>query len=161
MRSGHVTLNRMNLPADEVGRREFGEDLKSRPVFESLVRLVETLLGEGGCPWDQSRLLVDCPKYLKGELDEVTSAIEQADDSNLEEELGDLLFMVVFTMKLAERDGKLEVARVFSRILSKMVYRHPHVFGGDMEARTPEDVLRNWKDLKAKEKGSLGKPVEE
>jgi uncharacterized protein YabN with tetrapyrrole methylase and pyrophosphatase domain len=150
----------MSLPADANGRRAYGEELKANPGFTSLVRLIEALLGEGGCPWDRSRKLEECPKYLRGELDEVVAAIEAGDNANLEEELGDLIFMLAFTIKLAEKEGRLGQSGVFKRILEKMVYRHPHVFGGEMEAGTPDEVLANWSKLKKREKATNGDLVD-
>ncbi|HDS31106.1 MAG TPA: hypothetical protein ENN67_08695 [Firmicutes bacterium] len=142
----------MVLPSDNESQRLLGEKLKSRPDFQSLIMLIESLLGDNGCPWDRERTLADCPKYLDGELREVIEAVESGDDANLEEELGDLLFMVAFTIKVAEKEGKLSQTGVFERILNKMVYRHPHVFGGEMEAETAGDVLDNWGKLKEQEK---------
>jgi tetrapyrrole methylase family protein / MazG family protein len=142
----------MCLPHDESGRREFGEALKSNPDFTNLLKLIDALLGDGGCPWDQSRKLEDCPKYLSGELDEVVEAIRSGDNSNLEEELGDLLFMAAFTIKVAEKERKVEISRLLKRIIDKMVFRHPHVFGGEMSAGTPDEVVSNWAKLKSQEK---------
>jgi uncharacterized protein YabN with tetrapyrrole methylase and pyrophosphatase domain len=142
----------MPVPHEQELRRALGEELKSNPAFDSVARLIDTLLDEGGCPWDRARTLKDCPKYLKGELDEVLVAIESGDDDNLEEELGDILFMVAFTAKVAEKESRMTVRGMFERILNKMVYRHPHVFGGEMEASTPGEVFDNWQILKEKEK---------
>jgi len=137
---------------DRESRRALGEKLASRPDFDSVLRLIETLLGEGGCPWDRARKLDDCPEYLEGELREALEAIGAGNDKNLEEELGDLLFMVAFTAKIAEKEGRMTVQGMFERLLAKMVYRHPHVFGGDLEASTPGEVLANWHELKRREK---------
>jgi uncharacterized protein YabN with tetrapyrrole methylase and pyrophosphatase domain len=142
----------MSLPDEKDARREYGEELRSRREFASVMTLIEALLGENGCPWDRDRKLQDCPKYLEGELDEVIEAIASGDDANLEEELGDLLFMVAFTMKVAEKEGRLSPESVYGRILNKMVHRHPHVFGGEMVAETPGEVLDNWDKLKEQEK---------
>ena len=137
---------------DESKKRALAEELKSQPDFTSLVKLIETLLGEDGCPWDRARRVEDCPEYLRGELEELNSAIRAMDNAGMIEELGDLLFMTVFTMKVAEKEGRLESRQVFERIVEKMVYRHPHVFGGELKASTAEEVLDNWKKLKAQEK---------
>ena len=142
----------MPVPDDPKMRRALGEELKSHPGFESVARLIDTLLADGGCPWDRARMLKDCPKYLRGELEEVLQAIESGDNQNLEEELGDLLFMVAFTAKIGEKESRMTVEGMFERILNKMVYRHPHVFGGEMEASTPDEVLDNWQELKRQEK---------
>jgi tetrapyrrole methylase family protein/MazG family protein len=141
---------------DRESRRALGEEFVSRPGFDSVMRLIETLLGEGGCPWDRARKLEDCPEYLEGELREALEAIGSGDDENLEEELGDLLFMVAFTAKIAEKEGRMSVRGMFERLLGKMVYRHPHVFGGEMEATTPGEVLDNWRELKRREKSGGG-----
>ncbi len=117
--------------------------------------MIDTLLGEGGCPWDQARKLEDCPKYLQGELAEVIEAISSGDDENLEEELGDLLFMVAFAAKVGAKEGRMTLRGMFERLLEKMVYRHPHVFGGEMTASTPGEVLDNWEELKRREKADL------
>jgi len=146
----------MSLPHDRESRRKLGEELKAAPEFATVEKLIEALLSEGGCPWDRARKLEDCPKYLRGELEEVLAAIESGDNENVEEELGDLLFMVAFAAKIAEKEGRMTVRGMFERILSKMVYRHPHVFGGDMEADTPGEVLANWQELKRQEKCSEG-----
>ncbi len=142
----------MSLPEDPAARRAYGEKLKSLPSFDNVLGLIDALLGEGGCPWDRERKLADCSKYLKGELKEVIEAIESGDDENLEEELGDLLFMVAFAAKVAQKEGRLDVDGIFKRILDKMVRRHPHVFGGEMGAATPGEVLDNWQKIKEQEK---------
>jgi len=146
----------MPLPDNADGRRKFAEDLKADPGFENLMLLIDSLLGEGGCPWDRERKSPDCPKYIESELAEVVEALESGDDTDLEEELGDLLFMVAFTVKVAEKEGRMSVSDMFRRILTKMVYRHPHVFGGDMDASSPEEVVSNWQELKKKEKSGKG-----
>jgi uncharacterized protein YabN with tetrapyrrole methylase and pyrophosphatase domain len=150
--AAHVTFPQMPLPEDPETRRMLGEQLKSALTFESLVSLIDTLLGEGGCPWDQSRKAAGCPEYMQGELNEVIEALKNGDNANLEEELGDLLFMVAFTAKLAEKEDRMTMKGMFERILNKMVYRHPHVFGGVLSASSPEEVVDNWKELKNREK---------
>ena len=142
----------MNFPDDREQRRQFGETLKSEPSFDSLLNLIDALLSENGCPWDRSRKVEDCPKYLENELAEVIDAIRRGDNANLEEELGDLIFMTAFTAKLAEKEGRLRLKGIFERVLNKMVFRHPHVFGGEMEASSSEQVIDNWRELKILEK---------
>lgn len=144
----------MNMPPEINDRIILGEQLKSNPEFESIIKLIGILLGEDGCPWDKKRKLEDCPKYLSGELNELIDAIKNNDSDNIKEELGDLLFMVAFTAKLAEREGLLSMTEVFQRILNKMVFRHPHVFGDKIRADSADDVVENWKMLKQKEKDS-------
>jgi tetrapyrrole methylase family protein/MazG family protein len=142
----------MPQTGDIESRCALGEKLKSNPDFSSMLDLIDTLLGERGCPWDQSRKLEDCPKYLKGELEEVIQAIEASDYENLEEELGDLFFMTAFTAKVGGKEGNIRIEKIFERIINKMVYRHPHVFGGDLTAETSQEVFDNWQILKEREK---------
>jgi len=144
----------MSLPEDRESRREIGEELKSNPGFESVDRLIGFLLGDGGCPWDRSRRLADCPEYIKSELDEVIEAIGTDEGTDIEEELGDLLFMVVFTARVAKNEGKITIDGLYRRILEKMVFRHPHIFGGEMDADSAEQVVDNWQKLKMQEKES-------
>ncbi len=144
----------MSIPDSTDDRRALGEKLKANPGFGSLLRLIDTLLSDNGCPWDRERKLEDCPEYVEEELREVIEAIKSGNDAELEEELGDLIFMVAFTAKIAEKEGRVTLPGMFERILNKMVYRHPHVFGGEMDAENPDQVLANWEELKRKEKKS-------
>lgn len=147
----------MTALEDSANRRQLGEQLIADGDFDAIIRLIDILISPGGCPWDQKQTVSDCRQYLTNEVTEVIEAIEKSDDANLEEELGDLLFLVAFVSKLGEKEGRLSLERVFKRILKKMVYRHPHVFGGEMDAVTPEDVLENWMKLKELEKGMKDK----
>lgn len=119
--------------------------------FEDLVRIMARLRGEGGCPWDREQTHASLKPYLIEETHEVIEAIEKGEDEKLKEELGDLLLQVVFHAEIAEEEGRFTIRDVIGRIHEKLVRRHPHVFG-DVEADTPEKVLRNWEAIKLKEK---------
>jgi MazG family protein len=123
-----------------------------KDTFEELVRIMERLRSPGGCPWDQAQSLEDLPAHLQSELDEVKAAIASGDVENLAEELGDLLFNVVFTVEIARGEGWFTMKDVLVGIRDKIVRRHPHVFG-DAEASTPEEVLVHWNRIKREEKG--------
>ena len=119
--------------------------------FPKLVELMARLRGPGGCPWDREQTYDTIKPFLLEETYEVVDAIAERDWEELKSELGDLLLQVVFFSQMASEDGRFTIEDVIERIHSKMVRRHPHVFG-DTEAATAADVLRNWEKLKAAEK---------
>lgn len=119
-------------------------------AFQRLVALVATLRGPDGCPWDRVQTRDSVAPYLVEETYEVMDAIRSGDVAELKEELGDLLFQVLFHADIARTDGTFDIAQVIDAIHHKMVHRHPHVFGDEV-AETPEQVLRNWDAIKAAE----------
>ncbi len=121
--------------------------------IQKLVDLVARLRGEGGCPWDKEQTRESLKPMLIEEAYEVLDALDATDPGQLREELGDLLFQVVFHAQIAREQGEFELADVIDRLHTKMVRRHPHVFGG-ADLRTSQDVLKNWEDIKAAEKGT-------
>ena len=129
------------------------------PVAGEVVRfaeLVRTLRKR--CPWDQEQTHQTLTRHLLEETYEVLDAIEALGPDgegfeHLEEELGDLLFQVVFHATLAAEEGQFTLADVARRVHDKLVGRHPHVFG-DVQADTAGQVMRNWEHIKAAEKGT-------
>jgi tetrapyrrole methylase family protein / MazG family protein len=106
---------------------------------------------DGGCPWDLKQNAQTLRKYVIEEAYEVVEAIEQADPEALCEELGDLLLQVYLQSQVAQDEGDFELNEVALGIAEKLIYRHPHVFGeGHLE--TPEEVKKQWEDLKAQAK---------
>ncbi|HQY61348.1 MAG TPA: nucleoside triphosphate pyrophosphohydrolase [Polyangiaceae bacterium] len=148
----------------DVGLERFDEHL-ARPVpplaaqdgrtLERLVRVMQRLLAEDGCPWDREQSLETLRKYVLEEACEVIDAIEGGDRAALKEELGDLLLQVVFQAELLRREGRFAIDDVIAGIVEKLVTRHPHVFG-DLDVKDADEVLRNWELLKAKEKAGRG-----
>ncbi|MGA8304134.1 MAG: nucleoside triphosphate pyrophosphohydrolase [Candidatus Acidiferrales bacterium] len=126
--------------------------------FEKLVALQTQLRAPGGCPWDREQTHESLRKYLVEETYEVLDAIEAGDAREFASELGDLLLQVVFHSMMAEEAGRFTIADVIESIHSKMVRRHPHVFG-DVKAATSAEVLKNWEQLKAEERAAEGKPA--
>lgn len=125
-----------------------------RRAAEELARLVEMmarLRGPAGCPWDREQDHRSLRPYLVEEAYEVLDALEGGSDRELCEELGDLLFQVVFHAELARERGEFDLGDVVRGIADKIEYRHPHVFAGG-PARTPEEVSASWVRLKAREK---------
>ncbi|HYK90677.1 MAG TPA: nucleoside triphosphate pyrophosphohydrolase [Acidobacteriota bacterium] len=126
--------------------------MEKRADIQKLVDLVERLRGENGCPWDREQTRESLKPMLIEEAYEVLDALDSASPSELKEELGDLLFQVVFHAQIAREKGEFHLADIIDRLHEKMIRRHPHVFGG-ADLRTAQDVLRNWEDIKAAEKG--------
>lgn len=109
------------------------------------------LRAPGGCPWDREQTHATLRTYLIEEAYEVLDAIESGNPSDLAEELGDLLLQVLFHADIAREAGAFDLADVIAGIHEKMVRRHPHVFG-NVKAANSGEVLKNWAQLKAKEK---------
>jgi tetrapyrrole methylase family protein / MazG family protein len=128
-------------------------------LFEDLVAVQARLRAPGGCPWDREQTHATLRTYLIEETYEVLDAIEKANSDELAEELGDLLLQVLFHADLAREAGAFDIAHVISGIHDKMIRRHPHVFG-NVKAETSSEVLKNWAQLKAKEKQAAAKGSE-
>ena len=120
-------------------------------LFEDLVAIQARLRAPGGCPWDREQTHSTLRTYLIEEAYEVLDAIEKGSAPELAEELGDLLLQVLFHADMAREIGAFDISDVIIGIRDKMVRRHPHVFG-DVKAATAGEVLKNWVQLKAREK---------
>src|SRR5881296_392757 len=119
--------------------------------FEQLVKIMETLRGPNGCPWDKQQDFNSLKPMLVEEVYEVLEAIENTDFEGVSEELGDLLLHVIFHAQLGKEAGHFDINTVIDNISDKLVRRHPHVFG-DESASTAEEVIKNWEAIKAREK---------
>jgi MazG family protein len=119
--------------------------------FERAVQIMARLRAPGGCPWDREQTFDTIKPYTLEEAYEVLEAIDNRDWPELTGELGDLLLQVLFYSQMASEEGRFSVDDVLDRLCTKLVDRHPHVFG-DVKADTPAEVLRNWEALKAEEK---------
>lgn len=124
-----------------------------------LVELTARLRSPDGCPWDRAQDYDSLKAFLLEEAYEVVDAVNARDFDSLEDELGDLLFQVVFYSRLAEEDGRFALADVAERLHRKLVRRHPHVFG-DVKARTAEEALKSWNSVKEQEREAKATPVE-
>jgi MazG family protein len=128
--------------------------------FADVVQLMNRLLAEDGCPWDREQTLDTLRPFLLEEAHEVLEALEQQDVSGHREELGDLLFQIVFQAALRERQGEFDIDAVCDHLVDKMTRRHPHVFGDAAAASSIKDAadqLRAWQVLKQEEKKAAGK----
>ncbi len=121
--------------------------------FEKLIEIIEALRGEGGCPWDREQTPETVKRYLVEEAYEAVSEVEKNNIPGIMEELGDLIFMSLFMAYLFQQDGKFTIEDVLRKAASKMIHRHPHVFG-NQSAKSAEEVKKNWERLKKEEKNS-------
>jgi NTP pyrophosphatase (non-canonical NTP hydrolase) len=110
--------------------------------------LVARLRAPGGCPWDREQTHQSLRKYLLEEAHEVYDALEAGSTPELAGELGDLLLQVVLHAHYAAEDGVFDLTDVYRSVMAKIIRRHPHVFG-EVEARSVDQVLRNWERIKA------------
>jgi len=132
---------------DRAGLPEPGE----HPELEQLIAVLEHLRAPGGCAWDREQTHASLVRYLVEETHELVEAIEAGDDDELVEELGDVLYQVVFHADIAAEEGRFTLEDVARRMRRKMVGRHPHVFG-DAVADTADAVTARWDELKRTEK---------
>ncbi len=123
--------------------------------FESLLSIMARLRGDGGCPWDRAQSRESLKPYLIEEAYEVVQAIDEGSREHLIEELGDLLFQVVFHCQVAAERGEFTIADVLEGLSDKMTRRHPHVFGNRVVADARE-ALAQWERIKQDESTDAG-----
>ena len=130
-------------------------------VLEALQRLIDVvaqLRSPDGCPWDRAQTLETLTPYVIEEAYEVVDAIKSGDQKAIAEELGDLLLQVILQAQIASEEGQFSLTEVAQGITEKLTRRHPHVFG-DVSVQNVEEVLYQWEQIKAAEKGET--PAEE
>jgi tetrapyrrole methylase family protein/MazG family protein len=143
---------------DEISEELFGSDvclyipaLGEGTSFESFVEIVAHLRAPDGCPWDKEQTHETLRKHLLEETYEAISAIDSGDFTDMREEFGDLLLQVVLQSQIANEEGQFNINQVVQGIHSKIVRRHPHVFG-DLKVDGVDGVLANWEKLKEQER---------
>lgn len=125
--------------------------------IEQLLAIMEKLRSpQGGCPWDQQQTFQSIAPYTLEEAYEVAHAIEQGDMRELGEELGDLLFQVVFLAQIASEQQLFDFSHVVQAICEKMIRRHPHVFGPDAGMLSSEQIRLAWEEIKSSERAAKG-----
>ncbi|HEX6775584.1 MAG TPA: nucleoside triphosphate pyrophosphohydrolase [Methylomirabilota bacterium] len=127
------------------------------PLFEALLSLMDRLRAEGGCPWDREQTRASLRPYLIEETYEALEALDAGETGQIVEELGDVLFQVVFHCQIAREQGEFTMADVLQAVLQKMTRRHPHVFG-NAEVANSGEALRQWEQIKRTEAGAEGTP---
>ncbi|MDO8717040.1 MAG: nucleoside triphosphate pyrophosphohydrolase [Dehalococcoidales bacterium] len=128
-------------------------DPKNLGQFRTLVNIVAKLRVPDGCPWDRQQTHASLRGHLLEECYEVLETIDKEDWSALGGELGDLLLQIVLHAQIAKEAGEFELADVLTGINTKLINRHPHVFGS-VKADTVEEVLHNWETIKQAERGN-------
>ncbi len=128
--------------------------------FDDLIQIVARLRAEDGCPWDREQTFESLKKCLADEAEEVFQAVDNRDMENLCEELGDVLLQVMLNSQIASEMSLFSISEVIDGLCKKMIRRHPHVFG-DAKAKTPEESLKLWNQIKAQEKAEKGKKTEQ
>ncbi len=123
------------------------------PPLDQLLRIMARLRAPDGCPWDREQTHATLRAAVIEEAYEVAAAISSGDDTNLREELGDLLLQVVFHAQLSRERGGWDFDSVAAGIVEKLVRRHPHVFGAENAADSAA-VLKRWEEIKREEKGA-------
>lgn len=126
-------------------------------TYEQLLDVIAELRSDHGCPWDRAQTHESMIKCLWDECEEVVEAIQNKDDENLCEELGDVLLQVLLHAQIAKEEGRFTMAEVVDGLAQKMIRRHPHVFGDAPQAQSEEEGLANWKAMKEKEKAEKEK----
>jgi len=119
--------------------------------FNEFCEIIDTLLGDNGCPWDKEQTHKSLAPHFLNEAQELVEAIENDDSENLCEELGDIMLHVVIMAKIASKEGLFTLDDVIDGISRKMIRRHPHVFGG-VEGINIDNVLTQWEEIKRLEK---------
>ncbi|MBU3177026.1 nucleoside triphosphate pyrophosphohydrolase [Clostridium estertheticum] len=119
--------------------------------FYDLIKVVDTLRDENGCAWDREQTHESLKKCLIEECYEVLEAIDEKDEDNIIEELGDVLLQVIFHAKIGKEEGYFNINDVIRGITNKMINRHPHIFKS-LESKTTKQVLESWEIIKSKEK---------
>ncbi|WP_186306540.1 nucleoside triphosphate pyrophosphohydrolase [Siminovitchia fortis] len=155
------------IPLFELDRQPFLDNLTSvyvPPVtsrelslkeFSTLRGIIADLRGPEGCPWDKKQTHFSLKKYLIEESYELLDAIDRDDIDDMIEELGDVLLQIMLHAQIGEDDGMFSIEDVLQGISEKMIRRHPHVFG-ETKAENADEVVANWEQIKAEEKG---KPI--
>lgn len=125
--------------------------------YSALREIISTLRGPDGCPWDREQTHQSLKKYLIEETYELLEAIDEDDIDHMVEELGDVLLQVLLHAQIGEDEGMFNMEEVMEGLSSKMVRRHPHVFG-DVEVGDSAEVKANWAEIKKQEKGGQSQP---
>jgi len=119
--------------------------------FTALLELARRLNSPDGCPWDLKQTFATLQPYVLEEAHEVVDAVDRGDDQQIVEELGDLLYTVLFYAVLGEKQGRFSMEQILETIHEKMIRRHPHIFG-EKNGATSDEVEKQWEKIKKEEK---------
>lgn len=118
--------------------------------FNNLLQVADRLLGPEGCPWDREQTFFTLQPYLLEETHELIEAIDAQNPVKISEELGDVLYALLFIAKLGEKEQTFTLAQSIQTVAEKLIRRHPHIFG-DKKISSTDDVVTNWEEVKKKE----------
>lgn len=121
--------------------------------FDLLMETTDFLLGPQGCSWDREQTMASTRPCITEEASELVDAIDSENNLHIKEELGDLFFVVVFLCRLAEKENRCTLGEVLEAVRSKLIRRHPHVFG-DAKIETTDALLKQWAEIKKQEKAN-------
>lgn len=122
-------------------------------AFKKLIDIINTLMGENGCPWDVVQTRESLKPYLVEEAYETLEALDSNQPEKIKDELGDLMYQILFHSKISENRNEFDITGVIDNLAEKMVRRHPHVFK-DSKADTPDAVIDQWEHIKISEKAN-------
>jgi tetrapyrrole methylase family protein/MazG family protein len=125
--------------------------------FQELLDIMEKLRTEKGCPWDKEQTRGSLKPFIIEEAYELIDAIDEGNSGKIKEELGDLLFQIVFQCQIAKEEKEFDISGVIEKIGNKMIARHPHVFG-KADYKTKDEVLVYWQEQKRRE-GKFGASI--
>jgi tetrapyrrole methylase family protein / MazG family protein len=162
--AGTADVQVENLPLYEIDRSSqigllsalYVPPLEPETSFEAFQEIIAHLRAPDGCPWDREQTHLSLRPSLLEETYELLSALDAEDIEGMREEFGDLLLQIVLHAQIASEYGEFNMADVLRGIHTKIVHRHPHVFG-DLELRDKQGVLQNWERLKEQERAANGK----
>ena len=129
------------------------KDNKAPEKLTELTQLIKKLRAPDGCPWDQQQKKEDIGKYILEEAYEVVDSLAKENPQALKEELGDLLFQILFLTEMGAESELFFLSDVLDGIKKKMIRRHPHVFG-DKKVISVQEIKENWQQIKKKERGN-------
>jgi tetrapyrrole methylase family protein/MazG family protein len=127
------------------------KESKTHRELNNLILLIKKLRAPDGCPWDRKQRQGDIGKYILEEAYEVVESLELNDQKAIAEELGDLLFQILFLAELGEESGYFNIDNIMTGVKEKMIRRHPHIFGA-VKVDSVEEVKDNWQQIKKKER---------
>lgn len=129
--------------------------VNEQPTIEAVIDLIAALRDENGCPWDRKQTPDTLTVYLIEETYELVEAIAANDTAAIQEELGDVLFQILFLVYLYQQEGRFQFSDVLAQNIGKMIRRHPHVFGTD-KVDSAGQVKKRWREIKKEEKKATG-----
>ncbi len=165
--AGSEALRLRTMPLYELDRHDDWDDMTTLWVpplpqpatYADLQEIIARLRAPDGCPWDRKQTHHSLRPYLLEEAYEVLAALDAEDPDALKEELGDLLIQVALHVQIATEEGEFKLKDVIAHVVTKLIRRHPHVFG-DTQVADAEDVARNWERIKAQERVANGQEAQ-